>query len=161
MDRNKCRLMQEALAGFLTEFEKRFDVVVRVGNAKFSDASATIKVECAEKNAAGQAMTEDVRKKQRFAEYLKRDAEMYGLPKDAFGMKFKFRGEEYEAIGINPHARKNILIVKNTRNGTEYVMPTGFMLDGLGMKKPAAPAFGTVVTPADIQILRIERPKRG
>lgn len=93
----------------------------RVGNASYNlmpgSGNATFKLEVAEKTADGKVISKEVEALQRYGQGL------FGLPADALGKRFRYAGNDYEVVGLNPNAGKYPLLAKRLATGKTFRMP--------------------------------------
>ena len=94
---------------------------VSIGHVRFDSRSVKLQLEIVEKDANGVALSHEA--------VMLRDlgAMMFGLPKDALGKRFEFRGHQYEACGLAPRSGKYPLLAKRVMSGTVYKLPASAM----------------------------------
>lgn len=103
MDRNKCRLIEEAaLEAMKVLLEDKFGVKVAYKGGRFDEGMAQLRFEFAEVKGDGSVATQ-------YAEDYKRMASLYGLPADGMGKEFVFRGKSYKVVGLKPRSKYSIV----------------------------------------------------
>lgn len=115
IDRTECRKLRQALEAHLESFEYEGVTASIEGSARYSDTTASFKLEVTVNNADGSTNT-------KAAEDFKRHAPLYGMKESDLGRTFRHGRDLMEVVGFRPRARKNNVIVRN-QNGKEYVMP--------------------------------------
>jgi hypothetical protein len=120
MDREKVRELRGQLEAALAPLAERTGLAIRVGNASYMGTCATFKLEVAEKSADGTTLDKE-------AACLSQMGEHYGLPKDALGKEFHFRGHAYKATGLNPNSHKFPLLATRLSDGKAFKVPASAM----------------------------------
>jgi hypothetical protein len=134
MDRNKVRLMQVDLGKMFADFEKKFDVKVSMGGARYGESNATFKIEASDKAADGTVLNKTV-------EAFKHDAKYYGLDADDFGKTFVFRRETFKISGLKPRSTRFPILATRT-DGKTFKFPAGDVCRYLGKKTPINDVIG-------------------
>jgi hypothetical protein len=125
MDRNKARLIENEMSVLLKPLEEKYGVNVQMRGGKFSDTCLTAKVEIAEKGTSGEVLNRE-------ATELRDHAELFNLPKDAYGKKVRVGTNEYTLIGINPRCWKAPLLGKR-HDGKVYKLTINLVRAALGL----------------------------
>ncbi len=97
--RDLIKAVQEDLRVGLQAIGDKHGVVLTLGNARYSDTNATMKLELSKKDASGMAITREA------AAFL-RDAAIYGLEPSDLGRTFTSNGRTFKITGSNPRSQK-------------------------------------------------------
>jgi len=94
--------------------ESEYKIKIHLGSISYGD------IEFHSKMTATRTTAEAVEKSsEREKEQWELYADAYNMPKDLLNKPFVYAHKRYEVVGINPHARKNI--VKILMNGKRFV----------------------------------------
>jgi hypothetical protein len=125
MDRNKARLIETEMLVLLKPLEAKYGVSVRMRGGRYTDTDLMAKVEIAEKGSSGEVLNRE-------ATELRDHAELFNLPKDAYGKKVRVGQTEYTLIGINPRCWKAPLLGKRS-DGKVYKLTVDLVRAALGL----------------------------
>lgn len=107
--RNDVKKIREELQKELENFAKTHNVTIKVGNATYDDTDIHFKLDVA--SAADD--TERLRWEQ--------NCRYVGLVPEDYGMEITLQGQNFIAVGVNPKARKNCIIVRRVSDGKEFL----------------------------------------
>jgi hypothetical protein len=113
MDKTKLREIRAKLDTILAEFGEENGINVKLGNATYSDSNATFKLEVADINEDGEALTKEATN---FKIYASRNH----LTAEDFGATFCSRGKTFEICGLNTRAHKMPILAKCKEDGKTY-----------------------------------------
>ena len=99
IDRSKLRVMTKDMKDALAGFEKKYGVVVKIGNVSFCASNFTTKVSVAEIGCNGVAETREVTD-------FRLAAHLYDLKATDLGRSFKSGSRMFTVAGINLRAHK-------------------------------------------------------
>lgn len=105
MNKKSVKELKNQLEKGLKELQDKLGINIKVGNALFGATSVVFKVECAEIDKDGKAMTCET-------EDFKKYASMCGLKADDLNRKFNYKGEKAQIIGFASRSRKYPILVK-------------------------------------------------
>jgi hypothetical protein len=125
--RETLRALRDAINAALAPVGKAHGVAITVGSISYREKLASAKLELA-------AVTEEGTVVRREAEDFDRLHKAYGFADYDRGRTFTMRGRTYELIGLNPRARKQPMIIRDTATNKEYKTTAGAVLVGLGRK---------------------------
>lgn len=111
IDRATVRMIQQRMQTVLEDLGKELGLSFRAGNARFDDASATVKVHVGTIGKGGVVVDP-------LASDFKKYAKMYGLKPAWLGKSFKWAGQQYRIVGLNTRGRVRPVIVE--RNGRRF-----------------------------------------
>ncbi len=133
MDVEKCKKLREKLdsilAKFTEELKSEFNVVVKIGNGKYTPGefgSLELKVELSEINSKG-----IVENKTTHAFHSL--SKIYGFEPDDLGKPFNYNGSVYKIVGLAPRSDKFPVIVAR-QDGKQFKMPSETVLSALHKK---------------------------
>lgn len=113
IDRATIRNIQSRLQQHLADLGKELGVTFNVGNARYNETAATIKVEVATFGKKGEV-------RDRAAADFEKYAGLFGLKPSWLGKTFDRFGVRYKIVGLRTKAHKFPVIVES--NGKRYKM---------------------------------------
>lgn len=108
IDRDLLRAVKEDLAEALAEVGQKHGLLLQFNGGKFSDASATLKLDIAVATGKKGENTMSVKA----AEDWKKYAEMFGMKPAWLGKKVMHAGEAHTILGLMPKRRKFPVLVR-------------------------------------------------
>jgi len=105
MDREKAKAIRESLDKVLADVAKEHGVEIVVGRGTFGPFNATFKLEVAEKDTKGTALTREAQEFQMFAE-------RFGFHKNDLGAKFSVSGRSYTLMGLSIRSSRLPILAK-------------------------------------------------
>jgi len=124
MDKPKILKIREVLNKILSENKNILDEVevdIKIGDARFTNSTCVLKLE----------MTDIVNGEvsDKYIEGFKNKHHLYGFDMSDLGRKIKLKDGVYTLKGINPNARKNMMLIE--RNGETYSTTPNYIKDCL------------------------------
>lgn len=117
MDRKRCHFLRNALNAALEDLGTDLGMSVKaLPGGNFDRTTLVIKVEFAELNGEGEALSREAR-------MFDTLAILYGLPKEVRGWQFTSRGTRYTITGLAPKA-KRYPVLAQAGNGITYKFPS-------------------------------------
>jgi len=110
---------REEMGIALKEFGEKYGLKITVGSASYTAGeagNATFKVELATQNESGRVFTK------KSNDFLMHAERLGFLPED-LNKEFKYAGNTYKLIGVNPKSYKYPLIVERVPDGKQFKMP--------------------------------------
>lgn len=113
MNRNKVRLLREALFTALIPFGLEQKISVSLGNASFSSSSVEFKVNLNEIASDGLVLSRE-------AVAFKEQAPRYGLMSSDLGRIFHSRGKSFRITGLNTRAKRYPINAEDISTGKRF-----------------------------------------
>jgi hypothetical protein len=113
MNRNKVRLLREALFTALRPFGLEQKISVSLGNASFSSSSVEFKVNLNEVAADGLVLSRE-------AVAFQEQAPRYGLMSSDLGQTFHSRGKSFRITGLNTRAKRYPINAEDISTGKRF-----------------------------------------
>jgi hypothetical protein len=117
MDRQKAKLLREAMQEALKQVETDVGVSINIGSISYNDNTASVKVEVADVNENGEVYNKE-------AEDYKKYASSYGLDPASLGKSFCHGGKIFIVTGLSTRKRKYPVMAKDAQTGKKYKFPT-------------------------------------
>jgi hypothetical protein len=115
MDRQKARLLSDAVAEALKGVEEKFGVKLSPPRGRFGQNNMRVTLDFVEPTASGDFVDEEAKR-------LDAYAEMYGLPKDVRGKSFVDRGRKFTVVGL-AQRRSRFPVLVNREDGRKFKYP--------------------------------------
>ena len=136
MTRQKLQKIRELMkqAGF-SGIEEACGVRITIGNGRYSDSNAHLKLEIADVTADGTVLTKE-------AEDFKAYAWRYAMEPSDLGREFRHDNEVYEIIGLKPRSKKYPILGRNSRDKDKVLkFPGMYVKRNLLPVEAAAPSL--------------------
>lgn len=116
IDRDVCRDIRSELDTELASIGERLGVSLRVGGCRYSNDSATFKLEVELLSETGRPISKE-------ETYLNQNHEFLGIPKDWLGAKLKdpMTGKLYYLRGYKPRAPKRPFIIETVDGFNQFI----------------------------------------
>jgi hypothetical protein len=124
LDRTNLKLLRAELDAAVFDVAKKYGISLKFGNARFTESTATIKLDIAVKDADGTVVN---RGREDFTRY----AEMYGLKPEWLDLTFLSGGKTYKITGLAPNRRKRPVLAET--NGKTYIFPVEAVRTAMGV----------------------------
>lgn len=124
--RGDVRVLREELQAVIDKYAADHGLIVKFGNATYSDSEITFKVN---------VLRADVdNAKAKWDECCA----AFGLAQEDFGKEILLSGKKFVVSGIRPSARKNCILIRNLEDGKEYVISRETFISVGGIDRFAA-----------------------
>ena len=107
MDKSKAAKIRKAAELALAPLAEEHGLQITIKGGTYDDGQITFKVEFAELDDSGTAMTKE-------ADDFKHYCHRYGMAESDLGREFESRGETYTIKGCKPRSRNAILAKRNS-----------------------------------------------
>ena len=113
IDANTCRALRSNLSDALKTISEELGVNIRIGNARFTRASVTFKMDVVVNNSDGSAQT-------KASLDFEKHANRYDLKPSDLGKAFSLNGETFTIEGLKPRSHKYPILARSGKNGKLY-----------------------------------------
>ena len=132
LTREQVRMLREDIQEKLDTLEINLDggFKLTLGSCTYGGNIATFKLECAALNDDGEAETKS-------QQDFRLCAERFGVPTNALGYSFSFRGKTYKLVGMEPRSYRRPFLAEDS-NGKVFKFPPDIVKLSLESTKPIA-----------------------
>lgn len=145
-DRTNLVTLRADMESALLQVAAKHNIVIRVGNARFTPEASTFKVELATKTTDGTVMNKE-------AVDFKRYCDSFGLKPEHLGTIITFGRDQYKLTGLKVRAPKRPILAQSVRDGKTYILPESAVAHlqsddykklwgKMGRAEATAPTFG-------------------
>ena len=115
LTRDQVRNLRENLQEHLDELNEQLGYKLTLGSCSYGGNIATFKLECAALNDDGGSETKQ-------QQDFRLNADRFGVPANALGYSFSFRGKTYKIVGMKPRSYKWPFLAEDA-NGRVFKFP--------------------------------------
>ena len=126
MNREIVREIMTDAQAALNEVAKKYHLAAGNVRASFTDTSVKLTVEVSDVGAGGVVLSREALELQKYAE-------MFGLPKDAYGKEFVDAGHKYKLVGLASR-RSRFPVIAERDDGKKYKLSVEHVKALLGVK---------------------------
>lgn len=108
--RSDVKGLREELQKAIEKYAGENGLVIRFGNATYSDTEVNFKV-----SVVRQGVDNEKAK-------WESNCRLFGLAKEDYGKKIRLNGECYTVVGLKTSARKNIIVIQRDRDKSKFVI---------------------------------------
>jgi len=113
IDRDFCKDFRTAFEKFAEEFGKANNCVIELGAINFNSLAGTFKANVS--GVEADSGDKESAMEREFYNYCR----YFGLEKSDYLAEFKYNGDSWQIIGLQPNRRTYPIVARNKRNGDE------------------------------------------